>query len=62
VVTVPIIVLTVQDVEQTIITALDGGAEYFITKPFNTGELLARIRVILRYSFKKVENPGMIKS
>jgi len=55
--TIPIIVLTVQDDEQTKITALDNGADDYITKPFNTGELLARIRVTLRHSFKIEESP-----
>ncbi|MDD4922489.1 MAG: response regulator [Bacteroidales bacterium] len=55
--TIPVIVLTVQDDEQTKITALDGGADDYITKPFNTGELLARIRVTLRHSLKTEESP-----
>jgi two-component system KDP operon response regulator KdpE len=55
--TVPVIVLTVQNDEQTKITALDGGADDYITKPFNTGELLARIRVVLRRSCKTEESP-----
>lgn len=55
--TIPVIVLTVQDDEQTKITALDGGADDYITKPFNTGELLARIRVALRRSLKTDESP-----
>jgi two-component system, OmpR family, KDP operon response regulator KdpE len=55
--TVPVIVLTVQDEEETKIAALDGGADDYITKPFNTGELLARIRVALRRSFKLEESP-----
>lgn len=54
---VPIIVLTVRDEEQIKIAALDGGADDYITKPFNTGELLARIRVALRRSFKMDESP-----
>jgi len=54
---IPVIVLTVQDDEQTKITALDGGADDYITKPFNTGELLARIRVALRRSLKTDESP-----
>lgn len=54
---VPVIVLTVQDEEQTKIQALDGGADDYITKPFNTGELLARIRVVLRRSGKTDESP-----
>jgi len=54
---IPVIVLTVQDDEQTKITALDSGADDYITKPFNTGELLARIRVALRRSLKTEESP-----
>ncbi|MDD2798188.1 MAG: response regulator [Bacteroidales bacterium] len=54
---VPVIVLTVQDDEEAKITALDSGADDYITKPFNTGELLARIRVALRRSFKLDESP-----
>jgi two-component system, OmpR family, KDP operon response regulator KdpE len=55
--TIPVIVLTVQDDEETKIAALDGGADDYITKPFNTGELLARIRVALRRSIKTEESP-----
>ncbi len=58
---VPVIVLTVQDDEDTKITALDGGADDYITKPFNTGELLARIRVALRRS-SKTEESSLFKS
>jgi two-component system KDP operon response regulator KdpE len=45
---VPVIVLTVRDGEGDKIAALDAGADDYITKPFSTGELLARIRVALR--------------
>ena len=44
----PVIILTVQDEEADKIEALDSGADDFITKPFNTGELLARLRASLR--------------
>lgn len=44
----PVIVLTVQDAETEKIAALDAGADDYVTKPFNTGELLARIRAALR--------------
>ncbi len=40
----PIIILSVQDNENSIIKALDNGASDYLTKPFRTGELLARIR------------------
>jgi len=53
----PIIVLTVQDDDETKIFALDSGADDYITKPFNTGELLARIRVSLRRNVKQEEVP-----
>ena len=44
----PIIVLTVQDGESEKVEALDAGADDFVTKPFNTAELLARVRAALR--------------
>ena len=46
----PIIVLTVQDGSAEKIAALDMGADDYVTKPFNTGELLARLRAALRRS------------
>lgn len=47
---VPIIVLTVRDAEHDKVAALDLGADDYLTKPFGTDELLARIRVALRHS------------
>ena len=44
----PIIVLSARDGEADIVQALDGGANDYLTKPFRTGELLARIRSALR--------------
>src|SRR5690554_3212126 len=44
----PIIILSVRDSETEIIKALDSGANDYLTKPFRTGELLARIRAALR--------------
>ena len=44
----PIIILSVRDSEEDIIKALDNGANDYLTKPFHTGELLARIRVVIR--------------
>jgi two-component system, OmpR family, KDP operon response regulator KdpE len=44
----PIIVISVRNSEDDIITALDSGANDYITKPFRTLELLARIRSALR--------------
>lgn len=45
---VPILVLSVRDSEAEKIAALDAGADDYVTKPFATGELLARVRVLLR--------------
>jgi two-component system KDP operon response regulator KdpE len=47
---VPIIVLTVRDAEEIKVQALDLGADDYLTKPFGTDELLARIRVALRHA------------
>jgi two-component system, OmpR family, KDP operon response regulator KdpE len=44
----PIIILSVQKDEEDIIQALDNGANDYLSKPFRTGELLARIRSALR--------------
>lgn len=44
----PIIILTARDQEQEKISALDAGADDYITKPFGIGELMARLRVCLR--------------
>ena len=45
----PIIVLTEESTETKKIAALDAGADDYLTKPFGTGELLARLRVMLRH-------------
>lgn len=46
--TAPVIILSVQKSEEDIIKALDNGANDYLSKPFRTGELLARIRSSLR--------------
>lgn len=46
--TVPIIVLTALDEEADKITALEQGADDYLTKPFSVGELLARVQAVLR--------------
>ena len=45
---VPIIVLSVKGEEKTKVSALDAGADDYITKPFGMDELLARVRATLR--------------
>ncbi len=47
---VPIIVLSARDTQAQKVSALDAGADDYVTKPFGMGELLARIRVSLRRS------------
>lgn len=44
----PVIVATVKDKEQNIVRALEAGADDYIVKPMNQGELLARVAAILR--------------
>ncbi|MBK4724805.1 MULTISPECIES: two-component system response regulator KdpE [Erwiniaceae] len=46
---IPVIVLSARSDEQDKITALDAGADDFLTKPFGVGELMARVRVALRH-------------
>ncbi len=53
----PIIVLTVRNSEDDIITALDRGANDYLTKPFRSGELIARIRAAIRLSEEKKDSP-----
>jgi two-component system KDP operon response regulator KdpE len=45
---VPVIILSVREQEVDKIAALDAGADDYLTKPFGMGELLARIRTVLR--------------
>lgn len=47
---VPVIILSVRDRENDKVTALDAGADDFMTKPFGTHELLARLRVARRHA------------
>lgn len=52
----PILILSVQSSEEDIVTALDNGANDYLTKPFRTGELLARIRTALRGAISEETN------
>ncbi len=53
----PILVLTVLEDENGKVFALDHGADDYITKPFGMGELMARIRVALRHSARRPDEP-----
>lgn len=55
--TVPVLILTVRDQEELKVTALDNGADDYITKPFNTAEVMARVRVALRHSHPSEPTP-----
>jgi two-component system KDP operon response regulator KdpE len=52
----PILVLSARDQEHDKIAALDAGADDYLTKPFGTGELLARMRVALRHAMQALQN------
>ena len=54
---VPIIILSVREHENDKISALDAGADDYLTKPFGMGELMARMRVALRRSARPAEEP-----
>lgn len=53
----PVIVLSVQSSEEDFVKALDNGANDYLVKPFRTGELLARIRSVLRKNVSDENNP-----
>ena len=54
---VPVIILSVKEQETDKITALDAGADDYVTKPFAMGELLARIRAAMRHVAGDEEQP-----
>jgi two-component system KDP operon response regulator KdpE len=53
---VPVLILTVRDADDEKVAALDSGADDYVTKPFSTAELLARLRVALRHAQPLPEN------
>lgn len=53
----PIIILSVKSAEEEIVKALDNGANDYLTKPFRTQELLARMRTALRKNTSNTIEP-----
>jgi two-component system KDP operon response regulator KdpE len=53
----PVIILSVRNSEDEIIKALDNGANDYLTKPFRTGELLARLRAAARTGENREDDP-----
>ncbi len=58
--TTPIIVLSARDQEQVKVTALDLGADDYVTKPFGVNELLARMRAALRHAAQSADAPESV--
>lgn len=51
----PIIVITAQDDDPTIVKALDSGADDYVVKPFGTGQVEARVRAVLRRTGERAQ-------
>jgi two-component system KDP operon response regulator KdpE len=51
----PIIIVSAREREHDKVTALDAGADDYLTKPFGTQELLARIRVAMRHAVRAIQ-------
>lgn len=58
--TAPIVVISARGLEADKVATLDAGADDYLTKPFGTGELLARIRVSLRHNMSRGAKPEVI--
>jgi two-component system, OmpR family, KDP operon response regulator KdpE len=57
---VPILILSARSTENEKIVALDAGADDYLTKPFGVGELLARVRALLRRQGKTSEGGAVV--
>lgn len=58
--TIPIIVLSARTNEEDKVAALDLGANDYITKPFGTAELLARVRASIRNSYQSIDSNNVV--
>jgi two-component system KDP operon response regulator KdpE len=56
----PIVVLSARNQEKEKVAALDAGADDYLTKPFGTAELLARLRVALRHRARIADDPEAV--
>ncbi len=52
---IPVIVITAQDDDRSIVRALDAGADDYVTKPFGADQVAARIRAVLRRSRRDLD-------
>jgi two-component system, OmpR family, KDP operon response regulator KdpE len=59
---VPVVVLTAMDSERDKVTALELGADDYVTKPFGVAELMARVRVALRHGRTAADRPPVIRA
>ena len=59
--TVPVLILSVRNTEQDIISCLDAGADDYLIKPFRQGELVARIRSAMRHR-PSLQEKGVIEA
>ena len=58
---IPVIFLTAQDEETSVVIGLDMGADDYIVKPFRTRELISRINSVLRRYDKNVEKASIVQ-
>jgi two-component system KDP operon response regulator KdpE len=58
--TVPVIIISVREQEDSKVAVLDGGADDYLTKPFGSAELMARIRVALRHAARVRDVPSTV--
>lgn len=59
--TLPIIILTVRNTEDDIISCLNAGADDYLIKPFRTGELLARVKTALRHQPTVLDKDSLVR-
>jgi len=60
--TLPVVVVSARSHEQDKVSALDLGADDYLTKPFGTDELLARVRTAIRHTRTSLSNPEIAQS